>query len=221
MSSRGSGADADAGCTGHPEVWAAQLRQASPSPCEGPVHRGLLCGPRQVGGTQLALGHATGWGGQRVPLLCVLRAWVLPVVWNRSARCPLLEGPARVPLCLSQRPPALNGLGGRDVQGWARKERPTAGSRFAPGCLMTGDPCYGNRQEDGGGALPRPPTPSDPFLDRLSRPRAQPLRTPRLGLEEPQVGSTPSTGAAATGGTRTQPTTEPCLLDTQERSASI
>lgn len=123
-------ADADAGCTGHPEVWAAQLRRASPSPCEGPVHRGLLCGPRQAGGTQLALGHAMGWGGQRAPLLCVLRAWVLPVVWNRSARCPLLEGPARVPLCLSQRPPALDGLGGRDVQGWARKERPTAGSRF-------------------------------------------------------------------------------------------
>lgn len=92
---------------------------------------------------------------------------------------------------------------------------------FAPGCLMTGDPCYGDRQEDGGGALPRPPMPSDPFLDRLSRPRAQPLRTPRLGLEEPQVGSTPSTGAGATGGTRTQPTTEPCLLNTQKRSASI
>lgn len=47
-----------------------------------------------------------------------------------------------------------------------------------------GDPCHGHRQD---GAPPT--TSSDPFLDKLSRPRAQPVHTPRLGLEESQVGN--------------------------------
>lgn len=78
-----------------------------------------------------------------------------------------------------------------------------------------------------GGWCP-PPTPtmsSDPFLDELSRPKAQPVRTPGLSLEEPQVGNPwgwrsssperPSMGAGVTGGTRVQPTVQPRLLDTE------
>lgn len=88
----------------------------------------------------------------------------------------------------SQRTPALDSLGGRDVQGLVREERPRAGSRLALGYPRMGDPCHGDRQEDGAPSHP-PTTSSDPFLDKLSRPRAQPVRTPRLGLEESQLGN--------------------------------
>ena len=61
--------------------------------------------------------------------LCVLRVW-------ETADClepapdPLLEGLAKVPLCLSQRLLVLDGLGGSDiVQGWARNGRQQEGVR--------------------------------------------------------------------------------------------
>jgi len=106
-----------------PEVWVAQLwgqglpltpraglgtLLGNPSePCaQGPsLHR-----PPQVGEAGLAPGHAPGWWWARHPLLCVLQVWETAGCLE-PAPCPLLEGPAEVPLCLSQGPLVLDGLG--------------------------------------------------------------------------------------------------------------
>lgn len=47
-----------------------------------------------------------------------------------SPPAPSSEGPGKVPLCLPQRPLVLDGLGGSDVQGWARNGQQQEGVRL-------------------------------------------------------------------------------------------
>lgn len=107
-----------------------------------------------------------------------------------SACClkPLLAAPSlkALPGFPSQRSPALDSLGGRDIQGLVRNgQGHEAGLHLGTRGWVTHVTGTNRRMVP----TPTPTMSSDPFLDKLSRPKAQPVRTPRLGLEESQVGN--------------------------------
>lgn len=138
-----------------------------------PVHRDLLCEPRR-GGRQrpAALGHALGWGKQRArSCVCCKHGFCL-LSETALLAAPSLKAPPGRP---SQRSPALDSLGGRDVQGLVRNgQGQEAGLHLGTRGWVTHVTGTNRRMVP----TSLPTMSSDPFLGKLSRPKAQPVRTP-------------------------------------------